>query len=66
MMTYHALPVGHSITAEDKRISREWLRTITRKSPYAAGWLAGELGKIPSDKQQGLVGLRPDFGSTSA
>jgi phospholipase/carboxylesterase len=28
MMTHHVLPVGHSITAEDKRIAGEWLRAI--------------------------------------
>jgi phospholipase/carboxylesterase len=28
LVTHHMLPVGHSITAEDKRIASEWLRTI--------------------------------------
>jgi phospholipase/carboxylesterase len=27
-VTHHVLPVGHSITAEDKRIASEWLRAI--------------------------------------
>jgi phospholipase/carboxylesterase len=30
LMTHHVLPVGHSITAEDKRIAREWLRAMVR------------------------------------
>jgi phospholipase/carboxylesterase len=29
-VTHHALPVGHSIAAEDRRIASEWLRTIMR------------------------------------
>ncbi len=29
-VTHHALPVGHSMTAEDKRIASEWLRAIAR------------------------------------
>jgi phospholipase/carboxylesterase len=28
VVTHHVLPVGHSITAEDKRIAREWLRAL--------------------------------------
>lgn len=27
-VTHHVLPVGHAITAEDKRIAREWLRVF--------------------------------------
>jgi phospholipase/carboxylesterase len=27
-VTHHVLPVGHSITAEDKRIASEWLRAL--------------------------------------
>ena len=27
-VTHHVLPVGHSLTAEDTRIAREWLRAI--------------------------------------
>ncbi len=30
LVTQHVLPVGHSITAEDTRIAREWLRAIVR------------------------------------
>jgi phospholipase/carboxylesterase len=30
LVTHHVLPVGHSITAEDKRIASEWLRAIAR------------------------------------
>jgi phospholipase/carboxylesterase len=30
LVTRHVLPVGHSITAEDKRIASEWLRPIVR------------------------------------
>jgi phospholipase/carboxylesterase len=30
LVTHHVLPVGHSITAEDKRIAGEWLRAIAR------------------------------------
>jgi phospholipase/carboxylesterase len=30
LVTHHVLPVGHSITTEDKRISTEWLRAIAR------------------------------------
>jgi phospholipase/carboxylesterase len=30
LVTHHVLPVGHSVTAEDKRIAREWLRAIVR------------------------------------
>lgn len=30
LVTHHVLPVGHSITAEDKRIASEWLRAIVR------------------------------------
>jgi phospholipase/carboxylesterase len=30
LVTHHVLPVGHSITAEDKRIASEWLRAIGR------------------------------------
>jgi phospholipase/carboxylesterase len=29
-VTHHVLPVGHSITAGDKQIASEWLRTIAR------------------------------------
>ena len=29
-VTHHVLAAGHSITAEDKRIAREWLRAIGR------------------------------------
>lgn len=29
-VTHHVLPVGHSITAEDKRIAGEWLQAIAR------------------------------------
>jgi phospholipase/carboxylesterase len=29
-VSHHVLPVGHSITEEDKRIAREWLRSIVR------------------------------------
>jgi phospholipase/carboxylesterase len=28
LVTHHALPVGHLITAEDKRIASEWLRAV--------------------------------------
>jgi phospholipase/carboxylesterase len=28
LVTHHALPVGHSITAEDSRIASEWLQAI--------------------------------------
>jgi phospholipase/carboxylesterase len=28
LVTHHVLPVGHSITAEDKRIAGEWLQAI--------------------------------------
>jgi phospholipase/carboxylesterase len=28
LVTHHVLPIGHSITAEDKRIARDWLRAI--------------------------------------
>jgi phospholipase/carboxylesterase len=28
LMTHHVLPVGHAITAEDKRIASEWLRAV--------------------------------------
>jgi phospholipase/carboxylesterase len=30
LVTHHALPTGHSITAEDKRIATGWLRAIMR------------------------------------
>ena len=30
LVTHHVLPVGHSITAEDKRIASQWLRAIAR------------------------------------
>jgi phospholipase/carboxylesterase len=30
LVTHHALPVGHAITAEDRRIAREWLQAIAR------------------------------------
>jgi phospholipase/carboxylesterase len=30
LVTHHVLPVGHAITAEDKRIASEWLRAIVR------------------------------------
>jgi len=30
LVTHHVLPVGHSVTAEDKRIAREWLPAIVR------------------------------------
>jgi phospholipase/carboxylesterase len=30
LVTHHVLPVGHSITAGDKRIASEWLRAIVR------------------------------------
>jgi phospholipase/carboxylesterase len=30
LVTHHVLPVGHSITAEDKRIASEWLRATMR------------------------------------
>jgi len=30
LVTHHGLPVGHSITVEDKRIASEWLRAIMR------------------------------------
>ena len=30
VVTHHVLPVGHSITAEDKRIAGEWLRAAAR------------------------------------
>jgi hypothetical protein len=30
LVTHHALPIGHSITAEDRRIALEWLQTILR------------------------------------
>jgi phospholipase/carboxylesterase len=32
LVTHHVLPVGHSITAEDKRIASEWLRAIAHES----------------------------------
>ena len=28
LVTHHVLPVGHSITAEDKRVASEWLRAM--------------------------------------
>lgn len=30
LVIHHVLPVGHSITAEDKRIAKAWLQTIAR------------------------------------
>jgi phospholipase/carboxylesterase len=30
LVTHHVLPVGHAITAEDRRIACEWLRAIVR------------------------------------
>ena len=30
LVTHHVLPVGHSISAEDKRIASDWLRAIMR------------------------------------
>jgi phospholipase/carboxylesterase len=30
LVTHHVLPVGHSITPEDKRIASQWLRAIAR------------------------------------
>jgi len=30
LVTHHVLPVGHSITVEDKQIASEWLRAIVR------------------------------------
>jgi phospholipase/carboxylesterase len=30
LVTHHTLPVGHSITAEDKQIASEWLRATVR------------------------------------
>jgi len=29
LVTHHALPVGHAITSEDRRIAREWLRACS-------------------------------------
>jgi phospholipase/carboxylesterase len=29
LVTHHVLPVGHSITADDKRIARDWLKAVT-------------------------------------
>ncbi len=34
-VTHHVLPVGHSITAEDKRIASEWLRAVKAPVPSA-------------------------------
>jgi phospholipase/carboxylesterase len=28
LVSHHVLPVGHSITAEDMQVAREWLRTV--------------------------------------
>ena len=33
LVTHDGLPVGHSITAEDRRIAREWLQAILRCVP---------------------------------
>lgn len=33
LVTHHVLPVGHSITAEDKRIASGWLQAILRCVP---------------------------------
>jgi phospholipase/carboxylesterase len=29
-VTHHVLPVGHAMTTEDKRVTSEWLRAISR------------------------------------
>jgi phospholipase/carboxylesterase len=38
LVTHHVLPVGHSITGEDRGIAKEWLRTLTASLGYNRGF----------------------------
>jgi phospholipase/carboxylesterase len=40
LVTHHALPVGHSITAEDRQIASDWLQAILRCVPLRLEWAA--------------------------